>query len=73
MTDEGADNKGLEIIAGKVFPADNGLVDVVDFLNKSLKKDGYVFGVSKAGDRMTVVIYRTDGEKSRPCCQTSKK
>lgn len=48
------------MIAGKSFPAYNGLVDVVDFLNKSLKKDGYIFGVSKSGEKMTIVIYQTE-------------
>jgi hypothetical protein len=54
----------LEIVAGRSFPAYNGLVDVVDFLNKSLKRSGYIFGVSKSGEKMSIVIYQTD-EKPR--------
>lgn len=63
--DEAAGNdKGrLAMIAGRTFPANDVLVDVVDFLNKSLKHEGYIFGVSKAGDKMTVVIYRSDGPR----------
>lgn len=53
-------NSQLEMIAGKAFPANNALVEVVDFLNKSLKKEGYVFGVSKTGDKMTIMIYQTE-------------
>lgn len=61
MEQEPASTKDqLDMIAGKSFPAYNGLVDVVDFLNKSLKKDGYIFGVSKTGEKMTIVIYQTE-------------
>lgn len=50
----------LDIMASRSFPADDILVDVVDFLNKSLKQDGYIFGVSKHGDKMNLVIYETE-------------
>ncbi|SDF57414.1 MULTISPECIES: DUF4264 family protein [Sporomusaceae] len=50
----------LEIVASKTFAANAVLVDVVDFLNKSLKKDGYIFGVSKSGEKMTIVIYEAE-------------
>lgn len=53
------------MIAGRAFPANDGLVDVVDFLNKSLKHEGYIFGVSKAGDKMTIVIYSDDSKEPR--------
>ncbi|VBB07903.1 Hypothetical protein LUCI_3168 [Lucifera butyrica] len=53
-------NQGkLDMIASRTFPSENVLVDVVDFLNKSLKRDGYIFGVSKSGEKMTIVIYET--------------
>lgn len=55
----------LPMIAGRTFPANAGLVDVVDFLNKSLKREGYIFGVSKKSDAMTIVIYRADNNESR--------
>lgn len=61
MIANGDELKGkLEIIASRTFPADDLLVDVVDFLNKSLKKDGYIFGVSMHGDRMNLVVYETE-------------
>lgn len=64
--DQGVSDKGrLEMIAGRAFPANDGLVDVVDFLNKSLKHEGYIFGVSKAGDKMTIVIYSDDSKEPR--------
>jgi hypothetical protein len=53
------ENDRLAMLASHTFPAENGLVDVVDFLNKSLKREGYSFGVTKAGDKMTIVIYST--------------
>ena len=59
MEPGGLDDKGLELVAAKVFPAQDGLVEVVDFLNRSLKQEGFVFGVSKAGGKMTVAVYRT--------------
>lgn len=57
---DGTGGHGLETVAAHTFPAGGVLVEVVDFLNKALKREGYVFGVSKAGDRMTVTVYRTD-------------
>lgn len=49
-----------EIIASHSFPVSNILVDVVNFLNKSLKNEGYIFGVSKSGDKMNIAIYECD-------------
>lgn len=61
MTDEGYVSKGrLDIVASQTIPAHDVVVDIVDFLNKSLKKDGYIFGVSKLGDKMNIVIYETE-------------
>ncbi len=64
MDGDNAGVKSLEMIAAKAFPAAGELVNVVDFLNKSLKDEGYVFGVSKAGDKMTICIYRTDSKET---------
>jgi hypothetical protein len=61
MVEEELEPKGkLTMVASHTFPAQDVLVDIVDFLNKSLKRDGYIFGVSKSSDRMTVVIYETE-------------
>ncbi len=65
MDEDNAGGKTLPMLAAREFAADSELVEVVDFLNKTLKRDGYVFGVSKAGDRMTIVIYRTDAHEPR--------
>lgn len=65
MDEDNADGKTLPMIAAREFAADRELVEVVDFLNKTLKKEGYIFGVSKAGDRMTIVIYRADRPEPR--------
>jgi len=47
----------LELIAVKTFPASDELYKVVDFLNKSLKEQKLMFGLTKNGDSMTVSIY----------------
>ncbi len=56
-----AENRGkLDLIACKSFPADQQLVYIVDFLNKTLKSKGLIFGVSKTRekeDEMTIHIY----------------
>ena len=59
-TDRGELKGRLDILASKSFPADDSLVDVVDFLNKSLKRDGYIFGISMHNDKMNIVIYETE-------------
>ncbi len=64
MDGDDAGGKTLEMIAARAFSAAGELVDVVDFLNKSLKREGYVFGVSKTGDKMTISVYRTDSQKT---------
>lgn len=47
----------LEVLASMSFPSNSVLVDVVDFLNKSLKQEGYIFGITKKQEKMTIVIY----------------
>lgn len=49
----------LELIAHQNFPANQDLVKVVDFLNKSLKSRKIMFGVSKNREtnQMTISIY----------------
>jgi hypothetical protein len=64
MDGDNAGGKTLEMIAARAFPAAGELVDVVDFLNKSLKREGYIFGVSKAGEKMTISVYRTDSKET---------
>lgn len=64
MDGDNAGGKTLEMIAARAFPAAGELVDVVDFLNKSLKREGYVFGVSKTGGKMTICIYLTDSKET---------
>lgn len=47
----------LELIAVKNFPASPDLYKVVDFLNKSLKQQKLMFGLTKKEDTMTISIY----------------
>jgi len=46
----------------KTLPADKSLYEIVDFLNKSLKEDSLMFGITKNSkdDTMTISIYRVD-------------
>ncbi len=46
----------LELIAHKNFPANQDLVKVVDFLNKSLKSKRIMFGVSKDRETNQMII-----------------
>lgn len=48
----------LELIAVKSFPANEDFYKLVDFLNKSLKEQKLMFGLTKKGDNMTVSIYQ---------------
>ncbi|NLJ72254.1 MAG: YpmA family protein [Syntrophomonadaceae bacterium] len=49
----------LEVIAFKNFTEHKDLVYVVDFLNKSLKDKGIMFGITKDKEKseMTINIY----------------
>jgi len=49
----------LELLAQKEFNYHDDLYLLVDFLNKSLKKKGFIFGISKKGDKALVTIYET--------------
>ncbi len=54
------EDKGkINLIAVKTFPADDKLIYIVDFLNKSLKDKKVMFGLTKNKDKneMTVNIY----------------
>ncbi len=54
------EDKGkLEIIAFKSFAVNPELVYIIDFLNKSLKEKGIMFGLTKNKEKneMTINIY----------------
>lgn len=59
MEEEQRDSGKLELIAFKSFPANDDLVYVIDFLNKSLKGKKIMFGLSqdKQDQQMTIKIY----------------
>ena len=59
MEEKQKDPGKLELIALKSFSANNELVYVIDFLNKSLKNKNIMFGVSKdkQTDQMTIKVY----------------
>jgi len=47
----------LELIANQRFPSQLELYKVVDFLNRSLKNRGLLFGLSKSEDGMNISVY----------------
>ena len=59
MEEEQKDSGKLELIAFKSFSANDELVYVVDFLNKSLKDKKIMFGLTKdkKTSQMTINIY----------------
>lgn len=58
MNREPSEDK-FELIAQKSFPANDDLVRVVDFLNRTLKDRKIIFGLSlqKEKNEMTMSIY----------------
>lgn len=55
-----SEDKGkLELIAAKPFPASQEMIQLVDFLNKSLKDKSVMFGLTKDKEKneMTLTIY----------------
>jgi len=59
LEEEQKDTGKLELIAFKSFSANDELVYVVDFLNKSLKEKKIMFGLTKnkRTSQMTINIY----------------
>lgn len=57
--EEGKDKGKLNLIAVKTFPASDNLIYIIDFLNKSLKEQGVMFGLTKdkGKNEMTINIY----------------
>ncbi|MGI5880386.1 MAG: YpmA family protein [Syntrophomonadaceae bacterium] len=53
------ENGKLELIAFRTFSANNELVYIIDFLNKSLKQKNIMFGLTKDKEKeeMTINIY----------------
>lgn len=49
----------LNLIAFKTFPANDNFIYIIDFLNKSLKEQKIMFGLTKNKEKneMTVNIY----------------
>lgn len=50
------DSGKLDLIAQKGFQDNPEMIKVVDFLNKSLKKKGFLFGLTRSSDKNEVSI-----------------
>ncbi|NLO97585.1 MAG: YpmA family protein [Peptococcaceae bacterium] len=61
-----ADDKGqgkkenLKLIASQRFNDDPQLYKIVDFLNRTLKSQNLLFGLTKSEDGMSITIYEVD-------------
>lgn len=58
-----SEDKGkLELIAARSFPASPEMIQLVDFLNKSLKDKAVMFGLTKDKEKneMTLTIYEIE-------------
>ena len=54
------DNKKLQLLAAKEVEYNEELYVLVDFLNRSLKEKGLVFGLTREGeDKAIIKIYKT--------------
>ena len=49
----------LEIISSMEFEEDVPIYKIIDFLNKSLKDKGIIFGISRAHNKISITIYKT--------------
>jgi uncharacterized FlaG/YvyC family protein len=47
----------LELIAVQKFAANSELYKIIDFLNRSLKKQNLLFGLSKDNEEMIISVY----------------
>ena len=56
----------LPVIAQERFEEPIALYQVVTFLNRSLKRDGYVFGLDKTEDGFHITIYHEKGIAQDP-------
>lgn len=52
--------EGLVRIASDTFDLSGDLPRLITFLNRSLKDQGFIFGLSKSGNRYSLSIYRTN-------------
>ena len=56
-----SDRQGkLELIATQRIGVNGELYKVVDFLNKSLKNHGLMFGLMKKDDKMVISVYEVE-------------
>ncbi|MGB9839632.1 YpmA family protein [Thermovenabulum sp.] len=49
----------LELIAQKELNYNDELYKFVDFLNKTFKKKGFIFGITKKEDKAIISVYET--------------
>lgn len=53
----------FSLLASKQFKECEDMYKIVDFLNKNLKKEGLVFGLTRKNELGVISIYRTNGSQ----------
>jgi hypothetical protein len=53
-------HRELNLIGVKEFEENEDMYKIVDFLNKNLKEEGYIFGLTKKENKNTISIYKTE-------------
>ncbi len=52
--------EGLQTLGSSAFAIEGDVHKLITFLNQTLKDKGYIFGLSKHPDGLTVTIYQTN-------------
>lgn len=50
----------LELVAVQKFAANSEMYKIIDFLNRSLKKQNLLFGLSKENEEMIISVYAVE-------------
>jgi hypothetical protein len=53
-------HRELNLIGVKEFEENEDMYKIVDFLNKNLKEEGFIFGLTKKESKNTISIYKTE-------------
>lgn len=56
-------HRELNLIAVKEFEENEDVYKIIDFLNKNLKEQGYIFGLTKKENKDSISIYKTETHK----------
>jgi hypothetical protein len=58
-----SNHREMNLMAVKEFEENEDTYKIIDFLNKNLKEEGYIFGLTKKENKDTISIYKTEKVK----------